>query len=62
MRPSGDDFLFTPEARLRELAGILATGMLRHLLRRAATPADDSENSSSASLEFLKKTCLVSTR
>ena len=59
MRPSDDDFLLTPEARLRELAGILATGILRHLRRPAATPrANDSEDSGSARLEVPEKTVL----
>jgi hypothetical protein len=59
MRPSADDFLLTPEARFRELAGILANGILRHLLRPAAPPpADDSENSGSVRLEVPDKTVL----
>lgn len=64
MRPSDNDFLLSPEARLGELAGILATGMLRLLARPAATsadtemPAKDSENSGSARLEVPGKTVL----
>jgi hypothetical protein len=64
MRPSDDDFLLTPEARLRELAGILATGILRIRARHVAmpanveTPADDPENSGSARLEVPEKTVL----
>ena len=59
MRPSEDDFLLTPEVRLRELAGIFATGILRLLARPAATPpTSDSGNSSSARLEVPEKTVL----
>lgn len=65
MRPSEDDFLLTPEARLCELAGILATGILRRLTRpavaapaRADSPPDELEESSSTRLEVPEKTVL----
>lgn len=65
MRPSDDDSQLTPEARLRELAGILATSILRRLTRPIAsppthleTPPDDFENSGSARLEVPNKTVL----
>ena len=59
MRPSDDDFLLSPEARLRELAGILATGILRIRPQPAITPPpNDSENSGSARLEVPDKTVL----
>ena len=64
MRPSEDDFLLTPEARLRELAGILGTGMLRLLARPVATPVgaesppDELEESGFARLEVPDKTVL----
>ena len=64
MRPSDDDSLLTSEVRLRELTGILATGILRFLSRPAATladtemPARDSEKSGSARLEVPEKTVL----
>jgi hypothetical protein len=64
MRPSDDDFLLSPDVRLRELAGILATGILRLFSRPAAAPADaevpvpDSEDSGSARLEVPDKTVL----
>jgi hypothetical protein len=59
MRPSDDDFLLTPEARLRELTGILAPVILRHLLRTVATPpAIAPENSGFARLEVPENTVL----
>jgi hypothetical protein len=56
MRPSADDFLLTPEARFRELAEILATGILRILARPVAMPPADSEKSSPARLQVPDKT------
>ena len=64
MRPSDDYSLLTPEARLRELAGILATGIRRIRARPVAmpanveTPADDSDKSGSARLEVPETTVL----
>lgn len=65
MRPSQDDFLLTPDVRLRGLAGILATGILRRLSSPAASaparveaPPDELEESSAARLEVPDKTVL----
>jgi hypothetical protein len=64
MRPSDDDSLLTPEARLRELAGTLVTGILRIRARPIAIPAnvealaEDSEGSVSARLEVPRRTVL----
>ena len=62
MRPSDGDSLMTPEARLHELASILAAGILRRLTRsvapKAERPSDDLEKSGSARLEVPDKTVL----
>ena len=64
MRPSDDDFL-VPEARLTELAGILATGVLRlhsrGMLARssiAIAPPENSDDSRSPRLEVPDDTVL----
>jgi len=57
MRPEADPAFLTPAERFRELAGILAAGILR-LRDRAALAADPSEHSAPENPEKTGDSCL----
>ena len=57
MRPFEDPDLLTPDQRLSEVAGILATGILR-LHSRAALTDGESEDPAPKSVEDSASSCL----